>query len=88
MTKLNWPNNIFSKYKYDVKFMYSQGLRLNDQEISRLRNTDMKDLLCHRKLYLVLDLDHTLLNSTLVVDLNSEEMHLTTQTDSLEGTLY
>ncbi|KAK7281508.1 hypothetical protein RIF29_09566 [Crotalaria pallida] len=68
-----------------VTFGYiHKGLRLHDQEISRLRNTDMKDLLCHKKLYLVLDLDHTLLNSTLLMDLNSEEVHLNTQTDSLK----
>ncbi|CAL0320138.1 unnamed protein product [Lupinus luteus] len=61
-----------------------KDLRLHDQEISRLRSTDMKDLLRHKKLNLVLDLDHTLLNSTMLMDLNSEEGHLTTETDSLE----
>lgn len=70
-----------------MKFLYLQELRLHDQEISRLRHTDMKNLLRHKKLNLVLDLDHTLLNSTLIVDVNSEEVHLFTQTDSLEGIL-
>ena len=70
-----------------MKFLYLQGLRLHDQEISRLRNSDMKNLLRHKKLNLVLDLDHTLLNSTLLVDLSSEEVHLISQTDSLEGML-
>lgn len=65
--------------------LYLQELRLHDKEISRLRNTDMKTLLRHKKLYLVLDLDHTLLNSTHLVHLSSEELHLVTQTDSLEG---
>jgi len=64
---------------------YFQGLRLHDEEISRLRNTDMKSLLCRKKLYLVLDLDHTLLNSTHLSHLSSEESHLLNQTDSLEG---
>lgn len=65
--------------------MYLQGLRLHNEEISRLRDSDMKHLLRHKKLYLVLDLDHTLLNSTQLVDLNSEEVYLMTQADSLAG---
>ncbi|XP_057419953.1 RNA polymerase II C-terminal domain phosphatase-like 4 isoform X2 [Lotus japonicus] len=60
-----------------------KGLRLHDEEISRLRNTDVKNLLCRKKLYLVLDLDHTLLNSTHLAHLSSEEVHLLTQADSL-----
>ncbi|XP_028793920.1 RNA polymerase II C-terminal domain phosphatase-like 4 isoform X2 [Neltuma alba] len=67
-----------------VTFGYiHKGLRLYNDEISRLRNTDMKNLLRHKKLYLVLDLDHTLLNSTQLVDLNSEEVYLLNQADSL-----
>ncbi|XP_029129573.1 RNA polymerase II C-terminal domain phosphatase-like 4 isoform X1 [Cajanus cajan] len=67
-----------------VTFGYiHKGLRLHDEEISRLRNTDMKSLLCRKKLYLVLDLDHTLLNSTHLADLSSEESYLLNQTDSL-----
>ncbi|XP_054822636.1 RNA polymerase II C-terminal domain phosphatase-like 4 isoform X2 [Prosopis cineraria] len=67
-----------------VTFGYiHKGLRLHNEEISRLRDTDMKNLLRHKKLYLVLDLDHTLLNSTQLVDLNSEEVYLLNQTDSL-----
>ncbi|KAL9326091.1 hypothetical protein ACSQ67_006736 [Phaseolus vulgaris] len=68
-----------------VTFGYiHKGLRLHDDEISRLRNTDMKSLLCRKKLYFVLDLDHTLLNSTHLSDLSSEESSLLDQTDSLE----
>ncbi|KAK4257542.1 hypothetical protein QN277_007116 [Acacia crassicarpa] len=67
-----------------VTFGYiHKGLRLYNEEISRLRNTDMKKLLRLKKLYLVLDLDHTLLNSTQLVDLNSEEVYLLNQADSL-----
>ncbi|XP_061356676.1 RNA polymerase II C-terminal domain phosphatase-like 4 isoform X2 [Gastrolobium bilobum] len=67
-----------------VTFGYiHKGLRLQDEEISRLRDTDMKNLLLRKKLNLVLDLDHTLLNSTHLVHLSSEELHLHTQTDSL-----
>jgi len=68
-----------------IENVYFQGLRLHDEEISRLRNADMKSLLCRKKLYLVLDLDHTLLNSTLLAHLSSEESHLLNQTDSLRG---
>ena len=45
----------------------------------------MKHLLCHRKLYLILDLDHTLLNSTLLLHLTPEEDYLKSQADSLQG---
>ncbi|KAF1887457.1 hypothetical protein Lal_00040511 [Lupinus albus] len=76
-----------------VTFGYiHKGLRLHDEEISRLRNTDIKNLLHHKKLYLILDLDHTLLNSTHLGHLSSEELHLLNQTDSLEdvskGTIF
>jgi RNA polymerase II C-terminal domain phosphatase-like 3/4 len=64
---------------------YLQGLRLQNDEIDRLRNTDMKNLLRHKKLYLVLDLDHTLLNSTQLIHLTSEEEYLKSQSDSLQG---
>ncbi|XP_031266333.1 RNA polymerase II C-terminal domain phosphatase-like 4 isoform X2 [Pistacia vera] len=68
-----------------VTFGYiHKGLRLGNDEIVRLRNTDMKYLLRHRKLYLVLDLDHTLLNSTLLAHLTPEEDYLKSQADSLQ----
>ncbi|MED6200090.1 hypothetical protein PIB30_081914 [Stylosanthes scabra] len=67
-----------------VTFGYiHKGLRLHDEEISRLRNTDVKNLLSRKKLYLILDLDHTLLNSTHLPQLHSEELHLLSQSDSL-----
>ncbi|KAF8389203.1 hypothetical protein HHK36_025896 [Tetracentron sinense] len=62
----------------------SQDLKLGNEEITRLRNTDLKNLLRNKKLYLVLDLDHTLLNSTRLVDISSEEEYLKSQTDSLQ----
>ncbi|GMY35638.1 RNA polymerase II C-terminal domain phosphatase-like 4 [Fagus crenata] len=68
-----------------VTFGYiHKGLRLQNDEIDRLRNTDMKNLLRHKKLYLVLDLDHTLLNSTQLIHLTSEEEYLKSQSDSLQ----
>ncbi|PON92284.1 FCP1-like phosphatase [Trema orientale] len=76
-----------------VTFGYiHKGLRLHNDEIVRLRSTDMKNLLRHKKLYLVLDLDHTLLNSTQLVHLTSEEEYLKTQAASFqdvsEGSLF
>lgn len=47
----------------------------------------MKYLLRHKKLYLVLDLDHTLLNSTTLLQMTAEEEYLKSQTDSLQGTV-
>lgn len=44
----------------------------------------MKNLLRLRKLYLVLDLDHTLLNSTPLMTLTTEEEYLKNQIDSLQ----
>ncbi|GAV83120.1 NIF domain-containing protein/PTCB-BRCT domain-containing protein [Cephalotus follicularis] len=68
-----------------VTFGYiHKGLRLGNDEILRLRTTDMKNLLRHKKLYLVLDLDHTLLNSTQLFHLTPEEEYLKSQTDSLQ----
>ena len=58
---------------------------MGSDEISRLRDADVRTLLRHKKLYLVLDLDHTLLNSTRLDDLSSEEDYLMSQTDSFEG---
>ncbi|XP_065877752.1 RNA polymerase II C-terminal domain phosphatase-like 4 [Euphorbia lathyris] len=68
-----------------VTFGYiHRGLRLANDEIVRLRDTDMKNLLRQRKLILVLDLDHTLLNSTQLMHLTSEEEYLKSQIDSLQ----
>lgn len=64
-----------------------QGLRLNNDEIDRLRNTDIKKSLHRKKLYLVLDLDHTLLNSTQLNHMTAEEEYLMSPTDSLPGTV-
>ncbi|XP_021729225.1 RNA polymerase II C-terminal domain phosphatase-like 4 [Chenopodium quinoa] len=68
-----------------VAFGYiHKDLRLGSDEISRLRNADVKALLRRKKLYLVLDLDHTLLNSTRLEDINAEEEYLKGQTDSFQ----
>ncbi|KAM7266372.1 hypothetical protein ACFE04_004269 [Oxalis oulophora] len=61
-----------------------KGLRFANNEINRLRNTDMKVLLDQRKLILVLDLDHTLLNSAILSHIIPEEEYLKNQVDSLQ----
>ncbi|XP_019095365.1 PREDICTED: RNA polymerase II C-terminal domain phosphatase-like 4 [Camelina sativa] len=68
-----------------VSFRYiHKEMRLNQDEISRLRDSDMGFLQRQRKLYLVLDLDHTLLNSTILRDLKPEEEYLKSHTHSLQ----
>ncbi|KAM1128863.1 hypothetical protein ACFX13_039459 [Malus domestica] len=72
--------------KFGVLFGYiHKGLRLHNDEIDRLRKIDFKRALCHKKLYLVLDLDHTLLNSSKLDRMTAEEEYLKNQTaDSLQ----
>ncbi|CAI9781795.1 unnamed protein product [Fraxinus pennsylvanica] len=56
--------------------------RLANDEIVGLRDKNFKNLLHHKKLHLVLDLDHTLLNSTCIFDI--EEKYLKSQQDTLQ----
>ncbi|KAF5208448.1 Rna polymerase ii c-terminal domain phosphatase-like [Thalictrum thalictroides] len=55
--------------------------------MARLRGSDLKNLLRNKKLYLVLDLDHTLLNSTRLLDISPEEEYLKSKVDSLQDIL-
>nr|XP_043613534.1 RNA polymerase II C-terminal domain phosphatase-like 4 [Erigeron canadensis] len=64
-----------------------KDLRLANDEIARLRERDLKNLLRHKKLYLVLDLDHTLLNSTRLVDVTQEEGNLMNSQDPMQDQL-
>nr|GEV60525.1 RNA polymerase II C-terminal domain phosphatase-like 4 [Tanacetum cinerariifolium] len=50
------------------KQSFSHDVWLSDDEAARIRERDLKNLLRHKKLFLVLDLDHTLLNSTHFID--------------------
>ncbi|KAJ1262729.1 hypothetical protein BS78_09G132200 [Paspalum vaginatum] len=60
-----------------VAFGYiHKGLRLGTTEIDRLRTADLKNLLRERKLVLILDLDHTLINSTRLQDISPAEHDL------------
>uniref|UniRef100_A0A453BXE9 RNA polymerase II C-terminal domain phosphatase-like n=1 Tax=Aegilops tauschii subsp. strangulata TaxID=200361 RepID=A0A453BXE9_AEGTS len=60
-----------------VAFGYvHKGLRLGTTEIDRLRGSDLKNLLREKKLILILDLDHTLINSTKLHDISAAENNL------------
>ncbi|KAL5698910.1 protein-serine/threonine phosphatase [Ranunculus cassubicifolius] len=61
-----------------------KDLKIGNDEMARLRGSDLKNLLRNKKLYLVLDLDHTLLNSTRFMDISPEEEYIKTQVDSLK----
>lgn len=62
-----------------------QGLTVRPTEIQRLREIDLKNLFHKKKLILVLDLDHTLLNSTRYVDISFEEDLLLRKIDPMHG---
>lgn len=68
-----------------VSFLNMKNLRLAKDEISLLREKDFKIMLRQKKLYLVLDLDHTLLNSTRYNDITKGEGHLQGQRYTLPG---
>ncbi|PIA45815.1 hypothetical protein AQUCO_01600211v1 [Aquilegia coerulea] len=68
-----------------VAFGYiHKDLKIGNEEMARLRGSDLKNLLRNKKLHLVLDLDHTLLNSTRLMDISPEEEYLKTKVDSLQ----
>lgn len=71
-----------------VAFGYiHKDLRLANDEIARLRDRDLKNLFSQKKLCLVLDLDHTLLNSTRFMDVTQEEGYLMNQNDPMQDVL-
>jgi hypothetical protein len=64
-----------------------QGLRLGTSEIDRLRGADLKNLLRERKLVLILDLDHTLINSTKLQEISHAENELGIRTIASKGNM-
>ncbi|KAL6558686.1 hypothetical protein OROMI_019036 [Orobanche minor] len=62
-------------------------LRLSVNEIARRREEELKKLLRRRKLYLVLDLDHTLLNSVCLPEVTVGEEYLNVERDALPDSL-
>ncbi|XP_072995592.1 RNA polymerase II C-terminal domain phosphatase-like 4 isoform X2 [Typha latifolia] len=68
-----------------VAFGYiHKDLKLGTREIDRLRGADLKNLLHGKRLILILDLDHTLLNSTCLADVSAEEEYLLRQVDCMK----
>ena len=65
-----------------------QGLRLSTLEMDRLSGSEVKNLLRERKLVLILDLDHTLINSTRLHDISAAEMDLGIQSAASKSKLY
>ncbi|MCO5604205.1 hypothetical protein L7F22_058367 [Adiantum nelumboides] len=49
------------------------GLEISSQEAERIRSNELEKILSRKKLYLVLDLDHTLLNSARFIEVTSDE---------------
>ncbi|XP_031248372.1 RNA polymerase II C-terminal domain phosphatase-like 4 [Pistacia vera] len=64
--------------------VYTKGLRLGNDDVVGLQIEDMKNLSRNKKLYLVLNLDHTLLNSTEIIRLTPQEEYLKIQTHPLQ----
>ncbi|KAJ4807546.1 C-terminal domain phosphatase-like 4 [Rhynchospora pubera] len=65
-----------------VAFNYiHKDLRLGASEIEKLRKEDLKHLLKDKKLILVLDLDHTLINSSRMIDIIPDEQYLIKQVE-------
>jgi TFIIF-interacting CTD phosphatase-like protein len=60
-------------------------LRLGASEIEKLRKEDLNHLLKQKKLILILDLDHTLINSTRMIDVIPEEHYLMKQVEEGKG---
>ncbi|KAL3700575.1 hypothetical protein R1sor_018597 [Riccia sorocarpa] len=50
-----------------------EGLELTEREAARMRRDELKHVLARKKLYLVLDLDHTLLNSARFMEVPPDE---------------
>ncbi|KAL6124931.1 hypothetical protein ACLB2K_077439 [Fragaria x ananassa] len=83
-----------ARFSGDKIFRSSGGLRfgyitkdlgLSDDVIDRLRNETTRNLLVkHKKLHLVLDLDHTLLNTTHLDKMSPEEEYLKTPDHSVQ----
>lgn len=59
-------------------------LWIQNDEIDRLLKIDLRNLIRRKKLYLVLDLDHTLLNCSLLSDLSPEEEYLKNHIDGYD----
>jgi len=50
----------------------SAGLEVREEVVNQLRNDELRRVLAQRKLLLILDLDHTLLNSARITDVRAD----------------
>lgn len=71
-----------------MEHLFLQDLKLGTKESDRLRKADLKNLIREKMLILILDLDHTLLNSSRLADVSLEEEYLLRQLDSIKGISY
>jgi hypothetical protein len=60
----------------ELRYGSYQGLQLSKAEVRKIKAEECRELLARRKLSLVLDLDHTLLNSALYAELDQEQGNL------------
>ncbi|PRQ34553.1 putative protein-serine/threonine phosphatase [Rosa chinensis] len=81
LEKINPQSHYYSNSSVGFDYI-RERVRNHKDEIDRLRKANTNILLsCHKKLHLVIDLDHTLLNTTSLSDMSPEEEYLKTQTD-------
>ena len=52
-----------------------EDFHVSNEEAKRIREVDMKRILAERKLLLVLDIDHTLLNSAKFSEISFEDLN-------------
>lgn len=71
-----------------MEHLFLQDLKLGTKESDMLQKADLKNLMHEKKLILILDLDHTLLNSSRLADVSLEEEYLLRQLDSIKGISY
>ncbi|KAH7286304.1 hypothetical protein KP509_32G000100 [Ceratopteris richardii] len=60
------------KHSVALRYIHA-GLEVSCQEAERIKRTELQKISARRKLYLVLDLDHTLLNSARFMEVTSDE---------------
>lgn len=69
-------------------YLYLQGYSLSRDEMDKLSNKNLLKLFGSERLFLVLGLDHTLIDSTRAADITPEEQYITYKTDYGPGTYH
>ncbi|KAI5064813.1 hypothetical protein GOP47_0019508 [Adiantum capillus-veneris] len=65
-------DDIIDERNVALRYIHA-GLEVSNQEADRIRSNELEKILLRKKLYLVLDLDHTLLNSARFIEVTSDE---------------